>query len=193
MFQFASTVEDSAWDDRTQKDIQVCELHLVSCLPGVEGAQDRIAALARVQSQTQTQGKPIAPLPKRKREPDAPQPQYTIVPKPTQETTPVSSSRRPTAPYVVLLLYFSRLAIDVHISSSRPKVLSAKDLEASKSKVKVYDAVLAPPAVVLPSQDDSEFEKFNDLLQEYLNGPLHVHLGFDFFMSRYSPKRVVCQ
>ncbi|EIM81721.1 uncharacterized protein STEHIDRAFT_142261 [Stereum hirsutum FP-91666 SS1] len=127
VFQFASTVEEASWDDSTQKDLQ-----------------ERIDALAR--QPVDAPDKPIAPLPKRKRVTETPQPQYTIVAQP-QEPASVSSSRRPIAP---------------------PKVLSAKELERAKSNVKVYDAVLAPSTVVLPTPVDPDFEVFNDLLQDYL-------------------------
>lgn len=60
----------------------------------------------------------------------------------------------------------------------RPKVLSAKELERAKSNVKVYDAVLAPSTVVLPTPVDPDFEVFNDLLQDYLQRTPHLLYHF---------------
>ncbi|KAH8114547.1 hypothetical protein DFH11DRAFT_1595123 [Phellopilus nigrolimitatus] len=51
-------------------------------------------------------------------------------------------------------------------SAVPPKVLSSKDLEQSSSKLRIYDAVLAPPEPEV--EVDPEMEKFQLLVQDYL-------------------------
>ncbi|PSS37029.1 hypothetical protein PHLCEN_2v1068 [Hermanssonia centrifuga] len=151
VFQFAETVEHSAWDDERQK----------------QDLESRISTLARAKKEAQPNATPIPPpvAPPQEPEPvtqpsaasglrspvEDPSKKYTIVTSESAESNKSTRSRRPTAP---------------------PKIHSAKDLE--KATFTMYDAV--PSATSLASivgspstEIDNEIEKFLPMLQDYLN------------------------
>lgn len=87
--------------------------------------------------------------------------QYRIVPR-----TEDISAKQPIRSAAPCVHHYRRLQLLTCSLGSRPKVWSAKELAAAKS-LRMFDAVPTSEAVV---EVDTEMEKFQNLLQDYLTG-----------------------
>ncbi|KXN88130.1 RNA polymerase II nuclear localization protein iwr1 [Leucoagaricus sp. SymC.cos] len=154
VFQYAQTVEDEAWkDEKSQKDIQVCDPCVVSlyALHAYAHIQDRISRLA-MENAAKPQTKnipsrldvnfPTSPTLSKKLH----TPRYTVI---SRDEAAPPAKRQATSP---------------------PKVYASKDLHKrpAASDFRMYDAILSDQKSQQASTSDSEMEKFLPLLNDYL-------------------------
>ncbi|KAI0629842.1 hypothetical protein C8Q77DRAFT_1138916 [Trametes polyzona] len=169
VFQYAGTVEQTAWNDEQQK----------------KELEKRIAGLARETTQkrpdaTDESAPAAAPAPP---PPPAQPPAAAAVPSSSASAKPQPPTKSPAmrpqyAPprktYTIVPQEQAPLADHArrHNATAPPKVYSSKEMEEMKrgAAFKMYDAVPSTSSeTVAPSDSDKEIEKFLPLLKEYLN------------------------
>ncbi|KAH9924625.1 uncharacterized protein BXZ73DRAFT_79186 [Epithele typhae] len=156
VFQYAATVEQTAWNDEQQRELQrrIAGLRELPKKRPRESTVDPSTApptTSNVRPSTPAEVKPMGGAPQYKRSSfPGPSKTYTIIPQDDVQEEQSPRRRNATAP---------------------PKVWSTKEIESAKraAQFKLYDAVLSTNGTVPQSETDAEIEKFLPLLKDYLN------------------------